>query len=275
MTKIKFDVVINNDDFEIDMKSGLETLQGISDMVRLIGEAILTDSISERKTHKNSIRTNLERNFKGSYGQIFNLSTYDDNLDKKLRTIGKDNFIDLLNFFIKESIYEDYKLISSASKIYQNLDESLVTELMEKIRSPLITAHNICKTFNFDITLRYRKYKSEPQMIQVFNKVTESKIVAISDDKITTITAAITRINIHTGNGRIQLKNSNETIAFGFAGNFKSISKSIKSQISSNLNNNMTIEDTDNWKYLELKVKSIKLGNGDIIKYIFDSLGTD
>ena len=56
-------------------------------------------------------------------------------------------------------------------------------------------------------------------MIQVFNKVTESKIVAISDDKITTITAAITRINIHTGNGRIQLKNSNETIAFGFAGN--------------------------------------------------------
>ena len=71
MTKIKFDVVINSDDFEIDMKSGLETLQGISDMVRLIGEAILTDSISERKTHKNSIRTNLERNFKGSYGQIF------------------------------------------------------------------------------------------------------------------------------------------------------------------------------------------------------------
>ncbi|WP_417422342.1 hypothetical protein [Halomonas sp.] len=46
---IDLDVVIKTSDYSVDMKSGLETLQGASETTRCIADTILTNRIKKKK----------------------------------------------------------------------------------------------------------------------------------------------------------------------------------------------------------------------------------
>lgn len=57
--EVNFDLVIGSEDYTVDMQSGLETMHGVSDSTRLISEVILTNKVSNKKTHRSDIRTSL------------------------------------------------------------------------------------------------------------------------------------------------------------------------------------------------------------------------
>ena len=80
---INFDVVIDTPENSVDMKSGLDTLQGVSDATCCIAEVILTEKTPKRQTHKRKIRTTLKQSFKGSYGHIFSLDIFDTKIKDK------------------------------------------------------------------------------------------------------------------------------------------------------------------------------------------------
>lgn len=266
---VKFDFLIDSEEFSIDMKTGLESLQGVSDTFRLIGEALLTDDVADRKTHRNDVRTNLEKNFKGSYGQIFSLEPHDKDAVLALQKMGKDIFAELVNYILSEALYEESKPLSGkAQNVLENLSQKTVQQLMKKLRNPLRNLHKIHRAFGYSLQIRYRKYATDPVLIQMFNANTYEALNAQESRDTVEIKAAITRINIKNGNGRIKIYTESNTLAFGFGKAFESLPKEIKKIFSTNLNNNMGINQ-DNWEYLNLKVHPVKLGDGSIIKYVF------
>lgn len=70
---LNLDLVIETEEDSIDMKAGLESMQGVSDAVRCIAESVLTEKVPKRHTSKSKVRTSLKKSFKGSYGHIFSL----------------------------------------------------------------------------------------------------------------------------------------------------------------------------------------------------------
>lgn len=62
---INLDVVIDTEDYEVDMKAGLETLQGVSEATLSIAETLVTGKVALRHRGDRSVRTVLKRTFKG------------------------------------------------------------------------------------------------------------------------------------------------------------------------------------------------------------------
>lgn len=266
---VKFDFLIESEEFSIDMKTGLESLQGVSDTFRLIGEALLTDDVADRKTHRNDVRTNLERNFKGSFGQIFSIEPHDKEAILSLQKMGKDTFAELANYILSEALYEDsIQLSEKAKDVLESLSQKTLQQLMKKLRNPLRNLHKINRAFGYSLKIRYRKYAADPILIQEFDTGTYEALNAVETNEIVEINVAITRINIKNGNGRIKIDTEANTLAFGFGKAFESLPKDIKKIFSSNLDENMGVNQ-DNWKYIKLKAYPVKLGDNSIVKYVF------
>jgi len=263
-----FDVVIGTPDYEVDMKSGLDTLQGVSDTTRTIAEALLTGEVPQRKTAKSDVRTTLKKSFKGSYGQTFRLDILDDELKREYRKIGSMAFAELMTYFMKEALYlENDDLSDKAQKIFDKLgatSEKLVRQLRV---SSMENIHEVSTKFDHEVEFRYRKSFDNRITLAKFNKTTALALQAKPSDETLELVASIRRLNTNTGNGRLQLKDGDETVAFGFSSIYRNVRLATKKKFSSNLHyNNGT--DRDNWQYLEIKATPIRLQDGRIIKYI-------
>ncbi|WP_219927537.1 hypothetical protein, partial [Aeromonas sp. HMWF017] len=102
---LNFDVLIDSDDYSVDMTSGLETLQGASEVTRQIAETLLTEHVPQHLTSASRVRTKLKRTFNGSYGQIYSLEINDEILGERYKRIGKKTFLELMSYFINEALY--------------------------------------------------------------------------------------------------------------------------------------------------------------------------
>jgi len=265
---INLDVVIETPENSVDMKAGLESLQGVSDAVRCITESVLSGKTTKRQHHKGKVRTSLKRSFKGSYGQIFSLDIHDDILKKKLNKIGRPAFIELIAYFMSESLYKDSKALSSkAQRVVDELEEN-AEKIVSQLRvSSLENIHEISSKFDHDIKIRYRQNSNSQTVIAEFDKNTAKVLQAKKSKKTTDLTISVTRLNIHTGNGRLQIQGQWETVAFGFEIKYREVNIRAKKVFSENLNNNNGIK-SDDWKFLKVSAHTIKLKDGKIVKYI-------
>lgn len=265
---INLDLIIDTPDHSVDMKSGLSTLQGASDASRLIAETVLTEKTPQRLSHKDKVRTTLKQSFKSSYGHIFSIDIHDDDLKKRFNTIGKAVFAELISYFISESLYKEPKPLSEkGQKIVDKLGES-AEELIKQLRvSALENIHDVPMKFEHDVKIRFRKSRDEQTVIGIFNQQTAKVLQATEAEEKIDIVASITRLNINTGNGRLLLKEAEETVAFGFGIEYKAVGFNAKKLFSENLNYNNGLRNED-WKYLRISAVPIKLRDGKIIKYI-------
>lgn len=265
---INFDVVIDSADYSVDMKAGLDTLQGVSDATRTIAEFVFNDRIVRRQSHTSNIRTNLKETFKGSYGHIYSLEVYESALKNKLNKIGKNTFAEIMMYYICESLYlESNTLSPKAEKIIEKLDKDS-EELIKQLRtSCLKNIHEISTKFGYGVKISLRKSKKNRSTVAEFNENTAKSLQSTTVSQEHQITASITRFNIFTGNGRLLVKDTSETVAFGFEKKYTEVDIREKRMLSDNLNNNNGLE-SDEWDSLNLVVRSIKLQDGKIVKYV-------
>lgn len=71
--ELNLDAVIETPIYQVDMKTGLDTFQGLSDATRTIVETILTDEVPIKKSAKSKVRSNMKNSFSGSYGLRFGI----------------------------------------------------------------------------------------------------------------------------------------------------------------------------------------------------------
>ena len=250
------------------MKSALDSMQGVSDTVRCIAESILTERVPERKTSKSNVRTSLKRSFKGSYGHTFSLDLFDSSLNKKLRSIGHTAFIELISYFINESLYRESKPLSiKARKVLDKLRERADDVIEELQKSALNNIHEISVKFDHDIKIRYRKTRDNITTIAKFDRESAEVLKAELSPNAVDLKVIITRLNIHTGNGRLQIEGEDETVAFGFHGSYKLVKMKSKKILSENLDYNNGIE-SEHWRYLMLTASPLVLKSGKVVKYM-------
>lgn len=272
---LNLDIVIETVDYEVDMKAGLETLQGASEATLSIVETLVTGKVALRHRGVSSVRTILKRTFKGSYGQVFAVEISDEELQREYKKIGNTTFVELMSYFMKESLYlESADLSAKAQKIVDSLGDS-AEALIKKLRvSSMENLHKVSTKFDHDVKIRYRKSLNEKVVIASFNKSTVLALQATESDKSTDITASITRLNINTGNGRLLLEGADETVAFGFGIEYKEVRLEAKKKFSENLDHNNGI-DSSKWKNLKIIARPIKLRDGKIVKYIVTGFYND
>ncbi|WP_155676502.1 hypothetical protein [Aliivibrio fischeri] len=267
-----FDLVIGTPENTVDMKSGLDTLQGASETTRIISEAVLTNNVPKRLSHANSIRTQLKQNFKGSYGQVFSIEIEDLQLRNKFEEIGPTVFSELYSYFISESLYLNTPELSlKASIIVEKMGDN-AEELIDRLRSSALKkVHTVSEQFNHNVQIRYRKSEDEKIALATLNRETRVPLFHTEKKAPVSIKASITRLNINTGNGRLCVKGENETIPFSFGFKYKEVNIDAKKVFSANLDKNNGF-DNDGWKYLSLLAEPIKLRNGKVIKYLIKGI---
>lgn len=265
---INLDLVIETEEDTVDMKTALDSMQGVSDAVRYAAEGILTEKAPKRLSHKSNVRTLLKRSFKGSYGHIFILDVIDADLKKKLNTIGKSSFVELLAYLMNESLYaESQDLSPRAQKTLNKLGET-AEDIVKQLRvSSLENIHETSIKFNHSVKIRYRKSREVQTIIAKFDRNTAEALKATQSEQEIDLTVIVTRLNIHTGNGRLQIKGAEETVAFGFGIEYKSVKLEAKKLFSANLDKNNGVP-SDKWEYLKITAAPIKLRDGKIVKYI-------
>ena len=264
--EVNLQAVIGTHDNSVDMKSGLQTLSGISDATRLIAEALINERNVDNLTHQSNIKTKLKSTFKGSYGQNFSIVLNGKDAVNKLRRIGISTFKEIMSYVIAEALYETRLELSD--KAHNRIEKiaPIVLKLIDKIRSgPLKSAHEVIEKEGVPVVIR-EKSKSN-QTIALLTEDTAEIIKSRKDNSITEITAFITRFNIKTGNGRLQIIGEDETKAFGFSQKYNDISNSLKNQISKNLDGNNT-KDEEKWSSLKIRATTIRKSDKSVIKYL-------
>ncbi len=265
---IELDVIIGTPDYSVDMTAGLATLQGVSDATLHVAETVLNEKLVERHTRASNIRTKLKKSFKGSYGVRFSLEVEEAKYIAKLKSIGQGTLVELIKYFIAESMYQECeKLSAKAEKELAKLGYK-ADDLVGIIRkSALSDIHKVPEQYNFDVVLRRHSSRDANQNIALFTHATSQLNKAKISTRKLSIKGAITRYNIHTGNGRLLVEGANKTVAFGFKGDYRAVSVSYRSMFSENLDYNNRVSD-ENYKYLSLTAQSLRQHDETIIKYL-------
>jgi len=272
--RINFDLVIDCPGNTVDMKVSLQSMQGVSDAIRTISETIVNDVVPERKTLNDDMRTELENSFTGSYGQNFSLVTYSEKAEDKINSIGEEAVVELINYYLAEALFQDYpKLSESASKV---VDELGITsdKLVNTLRNgTLQRAHTVPNTLDYDVIIHHKNDKKVIETLQVLNRETYAVLVPKKDKKTVNLFIAVTRLNIFTGNGRCKVKNDNstKTIAFGFI-KYKALSQTNKKIFSTNLDLNNGLEHEEVLTYIKVKARALVKNDGEVVKYIIESI---
>lgn len=272
---LDLDVVIDVDDYSVDMRTGLDTLQGASDTTRLIVESILTDKVPKKLAYNKKLRALLKNSFRGSYGQNFSLLINDGELLNKFNDIGQDVFFELISRFIAESLdLETLKLSKKAQVIYDGFGDNAF-KLIEQLRkSSLNNLHQVSKHFGHTVKIRSVIGNNRTTLACLNQKTGLSLINKVSNECFD-IEAMITRLNIYTGNGRLVVRGESGTVAFGFSSHtkYKELKVGIKKIFSENLGvNNITTKDN---KYITLTVSPVRSTKGDLIKYLIKGFNNE
>lgn len=275
---INFDVVIESDDYSIDMNSGLDTLKGASEATRQIATTILEERVPQKLLSENKVRTKLKKSFRGSFGQEFSLEIHDDDVKKRFNTIGKKVFSELMSYFINEALYQESLELSPKAekhlaKLGQELEQNLIKQLQ---KSSLEHLHAVSNNFNKQVKLRFRQSRDKQTTLASLDRGTHATLVPKTDKTKLDIVASITRLNINTGNGRLLIWGEAETVAFGFPAQkqYRQLQFAAKQKFSDNLHVNNGKQPED-WKTLRLKAHTQKTTSGRIIKYLIEGILDD
>ncbi|MGG4662796.1 hypothetical protein [Providencia vermicola] len=267
MMKISFDVVMKSGPQDVDMDYAIDTLSGTAQVTCLIAEGILNQNVIKRRTSANEVRAVLKQSFKSSYGQNFDIILHNEEHIKMMGRIGRKVFSEVMRYFISEALYIESEQVSpKARDVIASLSE-IEDDLVERIRNPLQEMHQITLQSGFNVELNYKRPSNEFKIITLTHdtarNITQSRI----DKNAIDITAAITRYNSRTGNGRLLLPGEDKTVAFGFYDKMINVTASQKRKISANLHLNVALKQED-YKYLSIKVKKVKVLSEEIIKYL-------
>lgn len=266
--EIDLEAVVDTPDASVDMKSGLETFQGMSDAARKIAISFANDKVLQRINYKSDIRTRMKHSFKGSYGLRFSIEVLGRAEQNAINEMGRDTLVELISYTMIAARHGRVpKLSRRASLVIDSMRMSEL-ELIEEIRSSCMRKiHKVPAKFDQDVVLNYKARGADPVQLAKFNKRSALLLTPVHDAKEILVSATISRLNINTGNGRLTPIGEKETVAFGFSGDYANINVNLKKLFSENLDENNGIPSNQR-KFIDFRAQTIRLRDGKVVKYI-------
>lgn len=127
--------------------------------------------------------------------------------------------------------------------------------------------HKVPAKFNHDVSLRYVRRGAEPVVVGKFDQRSAKLLNPVFHPEEVVVSAAVTRLNINTGNGRFRVLGEKDTVAFGFSADYVFIDVELKKKFSENLDDNNGVPP-DHWSYIRLRAQTIRLKDGKAVKYL-------
>lgn len=265
---IDLEAVVDTPDASVDMKSGLETFQGMSDAARKIAISFANDKVLQRINYKSDIRTRMKHSFRGSYGLRFSIEVLGRKEQAAINEMGKDTLVELISYTMTAARYGKVRKLSKRAAYVINNMRMSELELIEEIRSSCMRKiHKVPAKFNQDVVLNYRVRGADAIQLAKFNKKSALLLTPIHDARELRVSAAISRLNINTGNGRLTPAGEKDTFAFGFSGDYANINVNLKKLFSENLDYNNGVPSNQR-KFIEFFAQTIRLKDDKIVKYI-------
>lgn len=270
--ELDFEIIVDSPEPAVDMKAGLDTLQGISDAARKITISFANDELAKRLSYQGGIRTKLKQSFRGSFGQRFSIEVLGNHEQGRINEIGKSTFVELLAHTLTAAKYGKPRKLSLEARAI--LDEMQMSEndLVEEIRTSCMRrVHKLSAKFGHDVTVSYKPRNEDRLEVGKFTKKSALMLNTVFDPARIKISAAVSRLNINTGNGRLRLKGEKETVAFGFFGDYFFVDMDLKKIFSENLDENNGVR-SDHWEHISLYAQTIRLKSGKIVKYLISGV---
>lgn len=266
--EIDLEAIVETPDASVDMKAGLETFQGMSDAARKIAISFANDKVLQRINYKSDIRTRMKHSFKGSYGLRFSIDILGRAEQNAINDMGKETLVELISYTMTAARYGRVpKLSKQASLVVESMRMSEL-DLIEEIRSSCMRKiHKVPAKFNHDVVLNYKERGAAPVQLAKFDKRSAQLLTPIHDAKELRVSAAISRLNINTGNGRLTPIGERDTFAFGFSGDYAYIDVNLKKLFSENLDDNNGVPSNQR-TFIDFVAQTIRLKDGKIVKYI-------
>lgn len=266
--EINLEAIVDTPEASVDMKSGLETFQGMSDAARKIAISFANDKVLQRINYKSDIRTRMKHSFKGSYGLRFSIEVLGRAEQNAINEMGKETLVELISYTMTAARYgKVHKLSKQAAFVIDNMRMSEL-DLIEEIRNSCMRKiHKVPAKFNQDVVLNYKERGANPVQLARFDKKSAQLLTPIHDAKELHVSAAISRLNINTGNGRLTPIGEKDTFAFGFSGDYANINVNLKKLFSENLDDNNGVPSNQR-KFIDFFAQTIRLKDGKIVKYI-------
>lgn len=276
--KFLFDVLFKTKDYAVEMKPALKTLEGVEDLIHKSAKYVLTEVPPERIPYNEheGIILDMKKTFEGSYAISFELSILDKGYQEQIRKMTQKTFLQAMEYFICESMYT--QTVDNPSKATDKKLESLASRTDDFIevlrRSPLKNSHASVTNIGIPVEIRRRFASGKTRTVLHLDKKTELALVSKEDPKHEYITAAVTRLNIFTGRGRILIQGEEKTVSFSSKKAIQKVPKRITSLLSDNLSLNDKIKE-DALQYLSFKVHRVTDAGGSTIMFKYVDVRED
>ena len=241
---------------------------GACSATAIVADTMLTGAVPKRKTHKSKVRNRLKLSAKGSFIQHFTLQVKDKEAAKIFRKIGKTTFSEVMTYYFYEGLFLKVPPLSKEAEAIIKSLEKVEEELKETLKEPLKQLHDVSKKYHHKTILSYAK----PGVWQVIANLDESTVKNLTDVHEEPETEKhlirVSRFNTYTLNGRLVIKDSDETVAFGLYELPRKEELAQSRLMSENLhiNNNGGVDD--DYQYLLATTKKLVLPTGVVVKYL-------
>lgn len=266
--EIKLAVTFESPQNDVDMYYGLSSLLGACSATAIVADTMLTGGVPKRKTHKSKVRNRLKQSAKGSFIQHFTLQIKDKSAMKTFRKIGKSTFSEVMTYFFYEGLFlEVPKLSKEAEAVIESL-EKVEEELKDTLKEPLKQLHDASKKYHYKTVLSYTK----PGGWKTIAKLDDSTVKNLTDvheePALETFFVRVSRFNTYTLNGRLVIKDAEETVAFSLHELPRKKELAQSRLITENLHNNNNGGVDDEYQYLKITAKKLVLPTGAVVKYL-------
>lgn len=275
--EIQFDTLIKcpKERKSINMKDGLTTFENMANILITIIQTIADKRVPKQKTHKNTVRANMNDTFivPEPYGLNFKIAISGKS-ENALAGFDEGSIIELIQYYLAEALYQgiDVSSLTSRSKSFVENEEALGLHLIAQLRGKMLSkAHQMFRNYEDNAELRYKPNGVVNKVIQVFNQESFDTVNVEEQPNHEDIKAVITKFNTLTGTGRLRLTKRQETFAFHISG-YKGMSIENRRKFSQNSTTNTGINDEENFKYMSIRTKCYKRCDGKIVKYVVQNI---
>lgn len=245
---------------ELDFYHGSKALEGTSEAIAVLSNAILNREIVRKVPSIEGINAIFRNSYEGSFGQRFELKIVGPRQKENFQRIGERAFFEVLRFYLTRPLMNDFEFeMLKSRRVVEELNE-LYTPIMKRLYNPFLKLHKPVEEQHYSVILK----RARTQIVCYDRVSLENLTREQVDDVRMIIHASITRFNRLTGTGRMILDEDSESVSFEPAIPWRDFPLSQKKTLSRNLDANNQV---DNFTTLTLEVSAVRNYLGDVKKY--------
>lgn len=266
--EIKLAVTFDTAQYDVDMYYGLSSLLGACNATAIVADTVLTGAVPKRKTKGSKVRNRLKPSAKGSFIQHFTLQVKDKNAMKAFRKIGKSTFSEVMTYFFYEGLFLKVPPLSGDAEAVIKSLEKVEEDLKDTLKEPLKQLHHVSTKYHHKTILSYAKPGGWQTIAKLDDSTVKNLTEVLEDQQVEEHLIRVSRFNTYTLNGRLVIKDTEETVAFGLHELPRQKELAQSRLMSENLHTNNNGGVDDEYQYLKIRAKKLVLPTGTVVKYL-------